>query len=62
MKPFSKDLGIFASTDPVAIDMACLDKLSEREKRKIFNRGRYVLDYAQEIGLGEKDYNLIEIL
>jgi hypothetical protein len=62
MKPFLKDLGIFASTDPVAIDMECLDKLSEREKRKIFNRGRYVLDYAQEIGLGEKDYNLIEIL
>ncbi len=61
MKPFLKDLGIFASTDPVSIDMACLDKLSEREKRKIFTRGRYILDYCQEIGLGKKDYNLIEI-
>ena len=61
MKPFVRDLGIFASTDPVAIDMACLDKLSEREDRTVFRRGRYILDYSESIGLGNKDYNLIEI-
>lgn len=61
MKPFVRDLGIFASTDPVAIDMACLDKLSEREDRTVFNRGRYILDYSESIGLGNKEYNLIEI-
>lgn len=61
MKPFVRDLGIFASTDPVAIDMACLDKLSEREDRTVFRRGRYILDYSESIGLGKKEYNLIEI-
>ncbi len=61
MKPFVRDLGVFASTDPVAIDMACLDKLSERENRTVFKRGRYILDYSQSIGLGKKEYNLIEI-
>ncbi len=61
MKPFLEDLGIFASTDPVAIDMACLDKLSQREGRTVFKRGRYILDYGESIGLGNKEYNLIEI-
>jgi len=61
MKPFVRDLGIFASTDPVAIDMACLDKLSERENRTVFRRGRHILDFSEEIGLGTKGYNLIEI-
>jgi len=61
MKPFVRDLGIFASTDPVAIDMACLDKLSEREDRTVFRRGRYILEYSERIGLGKKEYNLIEI-
>lgn len=61
MKPFVRDLGIFASTDPVAIDMACLDKLSQREDRTVFRRGRYILDYSERIGLGKKQYNLIEI-
>jgi hypothetical protein len=61
MKPFVRDLGIFASTDPVAIDMACLDKLSEREDRTVFRRGRYILDYSESIGLGKKEYTLIEI-
>ncbi len=61
MKSFVRDLGIFASTDPVAIDMACLDKLSQREDRTVFRRGRYILDYSEKIGLGTKQYNLIEI-
>ena len=61
MKPFVRDLGIFASTDPVAIDMACLDKLSQRENRTVFRRGRYILHYGESIGLGKKEYNLIEI-
>lgn len=61
MKPFVRDLGIFASTDPVAIDMACLDKLSQREERTVFRRGRYILDYGESIGLGKKAYTLIEL-
>ncbi|NMC59069.1 MAG: DUF362 domain-containing protein [Candidatus Methanofastidiosa archaeon] len=61
MKPFLRDLGIFASIDPVAIDMACLDMLSQHEGRTVFRRGRYILEYGEKIGLGKKKYTLIEI-
>lgn len=61
MKIIAKDLGIFASTDPVAIDKACLDILDKNEGRTVFKRGRYTLEYAEKIGLGSKSYELIEI-
>jgi uncharacterized protein len=61
MRPIAKDLGIFASTDPVAIDQACLDVLDKSEGRKVLKRGRYTLDYAEAIGLGSKKYELVEI-
>ncbi|MBN1620032.1 DUF362 domain-containing protein [candidate division WOR-3 bacterium] len=58
-KKFIDDLGIFASTDPVAIDWACLDLLDKRKGRKVFRRGRHVLKYAEEIGLGKREYELV---
>lgn len=61
MKPIAKDLGVFASVDPVAIDKACLDVLDKSEGKTVFKRGRYTLDYAAGIGLGSKKYNLITI-
>jgi uncharacterized Fe-S center protein len=61
MKPIFKDLGLFAATDPVAIDQACLDRINQREGKKVFRRGQYKLDYAQQIGLGSKEYELIEV-
>ncbi|MDP4144752.1 MAG: DUF362 domain-containing protein [Bacillota bacterium] len=61
MKPIAKDLGVFASTDPVAIDQACLDVLDKIEGRKVLTRGRYTLDYAENIGLGSRKYELVEI-
>ena len=61
MKPIVDDLGIFASTDPVAIDQACLDMLDQRQGKKVFSRGRGSLDYAKEIGLGNKEYQLKEL-
>ena len=60
MTPIVDDLGIFAGTDPVAIDKACQDLLEKREKKKIF-RGDFTFDYAEEIGLGSKKYELVEI-
>jgi uncharacterized protein len=60
-KPIAKDIGVFASTDPVAIDQACLDVLDKNEGRKVLKRGRYTLDYAESIGLGSKRYELVEI-
>lgn len=61
MKPFVEDLGVLASTDPVAIDRACLDLLDNRKGKKVISRGRYTLSYAEEIGLGSQEYTLIEL-
>jgi len=60
MKLIAGDLGVFASIDPVSIDKACLDMLDKKENKSVF-KGRETLDYAEEIGLGTKQYELIEI-
>jgi uncharacterized Fe-S center protein len=61
MKPIVDDVGVFASTDPVAIDKACLDLLDKNNNKTVFKRGRYTLDYAEKIGLGSKEYEFVEI-
>lgn len=58
MKPITDDIGVFISTDPVAIDSACYDLV--KKQGKTFN-GYNQLKYAQKIGLGKIKYNLIEI-
>lgn len=58
MKPIYKDLGIFASLDPIAIDKACFDLLEKREGKKPFS-GDDVFTYAEKIGLGSINYELI---
>ena len=60
MTPIASDVGIFASSDPVAIDQACLDVIDKQEGKTVFKRGRHQLDYAEEIGLGTKAYQLVE--
>ncbi len=59
-KPIARDLGIFASTDPVAVDAACCDMLNKREGKQVFT-GADIFDYAEEIGLGTMEYVLEEI-
>jgi len=51
MKPITNDVGVFASTDPVAIDAVCLNTLP-LQTRMQFERGREILIYAQKLGLG----------
>ena len=58
MKNIADNIGIFVSTDPVAIDMAVMDMLGENEATKSFGIGRQILNYAQSIGLGTTKYNL----
>lgn len=60
MKPIYKDLGIFASLDPVAIDKACFDLLEKREGKKPF-KGEDVFMYSEKIGLGSQKYELITL-
>lgn len=67
--PCMADIGVLASTDPVAIDQAAIDLIwaSKDEGRDHFiervNRqnGRHILPYAEEIGLGSRQYELVEI-
>jgi len=58
MKPLIEDFGVFISTDPVAIDKACFDMA--KEKGKTF-KGADQFAYAEKIGLGSVDYELVEI-
>ena len=67
--PCMKDIGILASLDPVAVDQACIDLVwnsSDPGKEHFIQRverqnGRHILPYAEEIGLGSREYELIEI-
>ncbi len=54
------DLGLLASTDPVAIDKACFDLLEKREGKRPFN-DYGIFAYANQIGLGSLEYQLIRI-
>ncbi|MHC4665654.1 MAG: DUF362 domain-containing protein [Planctomycetota bacterium] len=62
------DIGILASTDPVAIDKAALDLVEAKAGRKlpemIENKELnplYQLEHAQRIGLGTANYQLITV-
>lgn len=65
--PVMKDLGIIASLDPVANDQAFLDMISNSndegksalEERIDTRVGRRITEYAEELGLGSRDYELI---
>lgn len=65
-KPKMKDVGILASTDPVALDQACVDLVYKQKKgdgasliRRIESRnGLLTLEHAEKIGLGSRNYSL----
>jgi uncharacterized Fe-S center protein len=67
--PCMKDIGILSSLDPVAIDQACLDliKASNDPGREHFMKrvesknGTHTIDSAVKLGVGSKEYELIEI-
>lgn len=67
--PCMADIGILASTDPVAVDQACIDKIwaSDDPGRDHFiarverQNGRHILPYAEEIGLGSRAYELVDL-
>ena len=67
--PCLKDIGVLASTDPVAIDKACIDlvKNSNDEGREHFlervnsRHGEHTIEAANELGFGTIDYELINI-
>ena len=60
MEPVARDIGLFASTDPVAIDAACLDYTDRQEGKTVF-KGREILEHAEKIGVGSREYSLIQL-
>jgi uncharacterized Fe-S center protein len=66
-EPDIHDIGILASTDPVALDQACIDLVYEAEGNESFVRrvegqnGVHVIEAAEQIGLGSRTYDLIDI-
>lgn len=68
--PCMKDIGILASSDPVAIDKACLDLVYAAKndpgqkhflERVESRNGALTIKAAEKLGVGTTDYELIEI-
>ena len=66
-EPDIHDIGILASTDPVALDQACVDLVYQAEgseslvKRIESRNGIHTLEHAEKIGLGSRTYELVNI-
>lgn len=67
--PSMKDIGILSSTDPVALDQACIDLVYNSEdegKSHLIERiesrhGIHTIEAASELNIGSREYELIDI-
>ncbi len=67
--PCMKDIGMLCSTDPVAIDRACVDLIYASDdpgkphfiERLESRNGCHTIEAAEALGIGSADYELIEI-
>ncbi len=67
--PCMKDMGILISTDPIAIDKACIDLVKNSNdpgkehflERVNSRHGTHTIDVAAELGFGTKEYELINV-
>ena len=68
--PCMKDIGILVSSDPVAIDQACLDQVYAAKddpgqahllERIESRNGALTIKAAAELGIGSREYELIEV-
>ena len=65
--PQMGDIGILASLDPVALDRACTDLVRSSDdpgkvhliERIDSRHGMHTLEYAEELGIGSQEYELI---
>ena len=68
-KPCMKDIGILSSTDPVALDKACLDLIYNSDdpgKKELIERiesklGPHIIESSVLLGTGSSDYELITV-
>ena len=67
--PCMKDMGVLISLDPVAIDRACIDLVMNSTdpgkdhfmERVNSRHGTHTIDVAESLGIGSKEYELIEV-
>lgn len=67
--PKMKDIGIFASLDPVALDQSCYDAVLNSEdkgktdlvERMTSRHAIHIVEEAENLGLGSRQYELIYI-
>lgn len=67
--PCMKDIGILASTDPVALDQACIDLVYQSNdpgrdhmvERIESRNGLLTIESAEKQGMGTREYELIEL-
>ena len=68
--PCMQDIGILCSTDPIAIDQACLDLVYQASddpgqahllERIESRNGVHTIEAAAELGYGSREYELIEV-
>ena len=67
--PCIADIGVLVSTDPIAIDQACIDLVyacSDPGKPHLIERiesrnGIHTIERAAELGYGSREYELIEV-
>lgn len=67
--PCMKDIGILASLDPVAIDQACIDLVKNSNdpgkehflERVNSRNGIHTIETAEKLGIGTREYELINI-
>ena len=68
-KPCMKDIGILSSTDPVALDKACIDLIYNSDdpgKKPLIERieqklGTHIIECSVQLGIGKSDYELITV-
>ena len=68
-EPKMGDLGIFASTDPVALDQACYNAVMNADdpgkadliERMTSRHGIHTVEAAAQLGLGSREVELVEI-
>ena len=67
--PVMKDIGILSSTDPVALDKACIDLIYNSDdpgKKALIERieeklGLHIFECSVQLGTGNSDYELITV-
>ena len=67
--PCMADIGILVSTDPIAIDQACLDLVYASDdpgkphllKRIESRNGVHTVEAAAALGYGSREYELVEV-